>query len=113
KGKVRGKGSGQGLGLGPRVRGLDPDPPALTRDRGPCRCPCLCPQRRQARATQTRARPSGMSRFIDACFQRPVDRTPIWLMRQAGRFLPEYRAIRERVSFLQLCKTPDLAAEVT
>src|SRR2546430_14821208 len=54
-----------------------------------------------------------MSRFIDACFQRPVDRTPIWLMRRAGRFLPEYRAIRERVSFLQLCKTPDLAAEVT
>ena len=52
-------------------------------------------------------------RFLNACACRPVDRPPVWLMRQAGRCLPEYRALKEKYSFLELVQTPELAAEVT
>lgn len=51
--------------------------------------------------------------FLKACRREPTPYTPIWLMRQAGRYQPEYRAIREKVSFVELCKRPDLACEVT
>ena len=51
--------------------------------------------------------------FIAACQRQAVPHTPVWLMRQAGRYLPEYRAIREKMGFLDLCKTPEVAAEVT
>src|SRR5260370_36665481 len=51
--------------------------------------------------------------FLDACRRRPTAFTPVWLMRQAGRYMPEYRAMRERWGFLELCKNPQAAAEVT
>lgn len=56
---------------------------------------------------------SNRQRFLGACHLRPVDRPPIWLMRQAGRALPEYRALKEKHTFVQLVQTPELAAEVT
>lgn len=52
-------------------------------------------------------------RFLDACFKREVKCTPIWLMRQAGRYMKDYREIRERYSFLEMCKIPEIAAQIT
>lgn len=53
------------------------------------------------------------SLFIRACKGEQTERTPIWIMRQAGRYLPEYRAIREKYDFLTSCKTPEIASEIT
>ncbi|HEX5441197.1 MAG TPA: uroporphyrinogen decarboxylase family protein, partial [Ktedonobacterales bacterium] len=53
------------------------------------------------------------SRLLRACRREPTDATPIWLMRQAGRYLPEYRALRERHPLLEMIKTPELACAVT
>ena len=53
------------------------------------------------------------SSFVRACKSQPVERTPVWFMRQAGRYMPEYRAIRKQHSLLEICKKPSLAAEVT
>ncbi len=51
--------------------------------------------------------------LLTACRREPTPRTPVWIMRQAGRYLPQYRAVRARTDFLSLCKSPELAAEVT
>jgi uroporphyrinogen decarboxylase len=53
------------------------------------------------------------SRFMKALRREPTDTTPLWIMRQAGRYLPEYMAVRSKVTFMELCKTPELACEVT
>jgi uroporphyrinogen decarboxylase len=53
------------------------------------------------------------SRFLRACLRLHVDRTPVWFLRQAGRYMPEYRAVRSHHSLLDICRTPEIAAEVT
>lgn len=62
--------------------------------------------------TAVRAAVAG-SPFLAACRREPVSRTPVWFMRQAGRSLPEYRALRAGVGMLEACRTPDLVAEIT
>src|SRR5580765_4383941 len=56
---------------------------------------------------------SSRQRFLNACRCQPVDRPPVWLMRQAGRALPEYRKLKESYTFVQLVQNPELAVEVT
>jgi uroporphyrinogen decarboxylase len=53
------------------------------------------------------------TRFVRACLRQSVDRTPVWFLRQAGRYMPEYQAVRKHHSLLEICKKPELAAEVT
>jgi uroporphyrinogen decarboxylase len=65
-------------------------------------------QQTQADTTSTNS-----SRFVRACLRLPVDRTPVWFLRQAGRYMPEYMAVRRHHSLLDICRTPDIAAEVT
>jgi uroporphyrinogen decarboxylase len=56
---------------------------------------------------------NGGARFVRACLRKPVDRTPVWFLRQAGRYMPEYQAVRRQHTLLEICKKPALAAEVT
>ncbi len=58
-------------------------------------------------------KPATSAPFLRACRREPTEYTPVWLMRQAGRFMAEYRALRARFGFLELCKNPEAAAEVT
>jgi uroporphyrinogen decarboxylase len=56
---------------------------------------------------------TGAQRFLRACLRKPVDVTPVWFLRQAGRYMAEYQAVRRHHSLLEICRTPQLAAEVT
>ena len=64
-------------------------------------------------STLNEANEAGGSRFVRACLRLPVDRTPVWFLRQAGRYMPEYMAVRKHHSLLDICRTPEIASEVT
>jgi uroporphyrinogen decarboxylase len=68
---------------------------------------------RPALKAQAKAAPWAESRFLKACRMEPTDATPVWLMRQAGRYMRDYRELRARVPFLEVCKNPDLVADIT
>src|SRR6185369_7375627 len=101
---------------GGRQRRLLPQtrPPVRTRDarRGPALQADLA---RRAGGARPRAVDHAVSghRFLRACRREAVDTTPVWFMRQAGRYMAEYRALRAKWSLLDICRQPDLATEVT
>jgi uroporphyrinogen decarboxylase len=89
-----------------------PEDSAVERKASPARGSHSKPPIAPASATAAHAL-TGASRFVRACLRQPVDRTPVWFLRQAGRYMPEYQAVRRHHSLLEICKRPELAAEVT
>ena len=71
------------------------------------------PRRASIREIPAGSTMTGAQRFLRACLRQPVDVTPVWFLRQAGRYMAEYQAVRRHHSLLEICQTPQLAAEVT
>jgi uroporphyrinogen decarboxylase len=93
--------------------GIEPDSSSDLNARSDTQPAAAMPRHASVDEISSSDKMTGAQRFLRACLRQPVDATPVWFLRQAGRYMAEYQAVRRHHSLLEICRTPQLAAEVT